>query len=455
MNLPPNSCPIVHARFTKQHIKFHSVTILPHHIHIFTQNLVNFAVRNKNLSQMAQSMKTSLVAKQYIFPFILITLLFFLWGGARAVMDVLNKHFQLTMEVTKTHSALMQAVVYGAYFLMALPAGIMIRRLGTRIGVIVGLLLFGGGSLLFLPISDNVVFEYVLLPLFIIGCGLVILETAANPYVTLLGDPRTSAGRLNLAQSFNGLGSILGVLLGGQFFFAERGGEVADIAIPYSVIGIIVLIVALCFSRVKLPELVTAENDTSHGQHAPTKLGKYFFFGFITLICYEISEISINTFFINYMTDDGFLSPNTASLLLSIGGLGLFMTGRFAGSALMSRISSEKILLICACGTTATMILAISPLGVLSKCAVIVCYVFESIMFPTIFALSISRLGGLTERASSILMMSVVGGAIGPLAMGWIGDHFSISAAFAVPLAGFIVVLAFAWISFVKSRHKA
>ena len=163
-------------------------------------------------------MKTSLVAKQYIFPFILITLLFFLWGGARAVMDVLNKHFQLTMEVTKTHSALMQAVVYGAYFLMALPAGIMIRRFGTRIGVIAGLLLFGGGSLLFLPIGDNMVFEYVLLPLFIIGCGLVILETAANPYVTLLGDPRTSAGRLNLAQSFNGLGSIVGVLLGGQFF---------------------------------------------------------------------------------------------------------------------------------------------------------------------------------------------------------------------------------------------
>lgn len=400
------------------------------------------------------STKIGLVARQYIFPFVLITMLFFLWGGARAVMDVLNKHFQLTMDVSKTHSALMQAVVYGAYFLMALPAGLMIRRLGTRIGVIIGLLLFGGGSLLFLPISDNVVFEYVLLPLFIIGCGLVILETAANPYVTLLGDPRTSAGRLNLAQSFNGLGSILGVLLGGQFFFAERGGEVADIAVPYSIIGIIVLIVAICFTRIKLPELVTAENDANHGQAMRTKLGGYFFFGFAALICYEISEISINTFFINYMTDDGFLTPNTASLLLSIGGLGLFMVGRFTGSALMSRVRSEKILLICAIGTVAMMLLAVSPLGVVSKCAVIVCYVFESIMFPTIFALAISRLGNLTERASSILMMSVVGGAIGPLAMGWVGDNFSITAAFAVPLAGFIVVLAFAWHSFLKSKHQ-
>ena len=160
-------------------------------------------------------------------------------------------------------------------------------------------------------------------------------------------------------------------------------------------------------------------------------------------------------FFINYMTDDGFLSPNTASLLLSIGGLGLFMIGRFAGSALMSRIRSEKILLICAVGTTLTMLLAMSPLGLVSKCAVIVCYVFESIMFPTIFALSIARLGKLTERASSILMMSVVGGAIGPLAMGWVGDNFSITAAFAVPLVGFVVVLAFALHSFLKSTKRA
>ena len=402
-----------------------------------------------------RSSKAGLVARQYLFPFILITMLFFLWGGARAVMDVLNKHFQLTMDVSKTHSALMQAVVYGAYFLMALPAGIMIRRLGTRVGVVIGLLLFGGGSLLFLPISNDVVFEYVLLPLFIIGCGLVILETAANPYVTLLGEPQTAAGRLNLAQSFNGLGSIFGVLLGGQFFFAERGGEVADIAIPYSVIGIIVLVVAFCFTRVKLPELVTAENDNAHPQ-TPSKrrLGGYFFFGFVTLICYEIAEISINTFFINYMTDDGFLTPNMASLLLSIGGLGLFMVGRFTGSALMRRISSEKILLICAIGIVSMMAITIAPLGIASKCAVIVCYVFESIMFPTIFALSIARLGNLTERASSILMMSVVGGAIGPVAMGWVGDNFSITAAFIVPLAGFLVVLAFAWHSY-KNSIKA
>ena len=378
-----------------------------------------------------------------------------MWGGARAVMDVLNKHFQLSMGVTKTHSALMQAVVYGAYFLMALPAGMMIRKMGTRTGIIIGLLLFGCGSLLFLPVGDNTVFEYVLFPLFVIGCGLVILETAANPYVTLLGDPRTAAGRLNLAQSFNGLGSIMGVLLGGQFFFNEsNGGAAADISIPYSIIGIIVLCVAICFFKVRLPELILSHKEPAKTHSTSGKLGKYFYFGFIALICYEIAEISINTFFINYMTDDGFLSPNAASLLLSIAGLGLFMLGRFGGSALMSRIASEKILLVCAIGTVVTMTCAVLPLGIISKYVVILCYVFESIMFPTIFALSISRLGNLTERASSILMMSVVGGAIGPLTMGWVGDNFSISAAFAVPLCGFIVVLAFAWCTVARNRNN-
>ena len=406
------------------------------------------------MQQQDKYARINLVAKEYLFPFILITSLFFMWGGARAVMDVLNKHFQLSMGVTKTHSALMQAVVYGAYFLMALPAGMMIRKMGTRIGIIIGLLLFGCGSLLFLPVGNNTVFEYVLLPLFVIGCGLVILETAANPYVTLLGDPRTSAGRLNLAQSFNGLGSIMGVLLGGQFFFNEsNGGEAADISIPYSIIGIIVLCVAVCFIKVKLPELILSPKEATKTNTA-NKLGKYFYFGFIALICYEIAEISINTFFINYMTDDGFLSPNAASLLLSIAGLGLFMLGRFGGSALMRRVASEKILFACAIGTVVTMTCAILPLGIASKYTVILCYVFESIMFPTIFALSISRLGNLTERASSILMMSVVGGAIGPLAMGWVGDNFSISTAFAVPLCGFIVVLAFAWYTVANMRNS-
>lgn len=388
--------------------------------------------------------RVRLVATQYIVPFILITSLFFMWGGARAVLDVLNKHFQLSFGVTKAHSALMQSAIYGAYFLLAVPAGLLIRRFGTRIGVIVGLTLFGIGSLLFIPTSMVMTFELFLLPLFVIGCGLVILETAANPYITLLGDPRTSAGRLNLAQSFNGLGSIMGVMLGGLFFLSDStvGSGNTDIALPYTYIGIFVLIVAVCFTKVKLPEVIQEDSQRVSGDKRALK--PLFFLGLAALVAYEIAEISINTFFINYMSDDGFLSPKDAAMALSIAGLGLFMAGRVIGSGLMSRISSKKILLICAFGTVTAMVLTILPLGVVSKCALVVCYVFESIMFPTIFALSLQYAHGDTERASSILMMSVVGGAIGPVTMGWMGDTFSIAAAFIVPLVGFLVVLAFA-----------
>lgn len=391
----------------------------------------------------SSSNRIALVAREYLVPFILITSLFFMWGGARAILDVLNKHFQLTFGINKAHSALMQSAIYGAYFLGAIPAGMFIKRWGTRRGVVTGLTAFAIGSLLFIPVSYVMQFELFLLPLFVIGCGLVMLETAANPYVTLLGDPRTSAGRLNLAQSFNGLGCIMGVLLGGFFFLHEDVGadSGSDIALPYTFIGIIVLAVAFAFTRVKLPEvkqIKQSEKSNTGGFH------RLFYVGLAALVAYEIAEISINTFFINFMSDDGFLSPKDAATLLSIGGLGLFLGGRVAGSLLMRRIAAPTMLMICAVGTIAAMIFTMMPLGTASKIALVVCFAFESIMFPTIFALSLGYAGGNTERASSILMLSVVGGAIGPLAMGWVSDTISNSASFAVPLAGYAVVLIFA-----------
>lgn len=394
-----------------------------------------------------------IVAANYLLPFVLITLLFFLWGGARAILDVLNKHFQSEMDITKTQSAFMQAATYGAYFLGALPAGYMIRKIGTRKGVIAGLLLFATGAFLFIPVQAIASFSYVVFPLFVIGCGLVILETAANPYVTLLGDPRTSAGRLNIAQSFNGLGCIMGVLLGGQFFFREGTAEPVNIAVPYTVIGVIVLIVALCFTKIKLPEVLfeSCNNENTVKQ----KLGFAFFFGVAAMVCYEIAEISINTFFINFMTDDGFMSANQASLVLSLAGLGLFMLGRVAGGSLMKYVAAEKIMFVCSCGTLLTILLTMLPLGSVAKGALVVCYVFESIMFPTIFALSIRGLGANTERASSILMMCVVGGVVGPLLMGMIADSYNIVAAFIVPFIAFVVVFAFALFHLLRNLRES
>lgn len=396
-----------------------------------------------------------MVARQYFVPFILITSLFFLWGGARAILDVLNKHVQMHFEAGYGESALIQCSVYMAYFLGAIPAGMLIRRYGTRRGVITGLLAFAVGAFLFIPASAFTRLSALLLPLFVLGLGLCLLETAANPYVTLLGDSRTSSSRINMSQTFNGLGCMMGALLGGLYFFSDgstRSGEDINIAVPYCAIALVVLLVAAVFSRVKLPEVIMEQHDGNND--APKPLGKTFVFGFIALLSYEISEISINTFFINFMTDDGFLTPSEATWALSFGGLMLFMVGRLMCSFIMTRVATERVFMVCATGAIVMMVAVISPLGVVSKAALVLTYLFESLMFPTIFALSIRGLGANTERASSILMMSVVGGAIGPLALGYVADMLSISQAFVVPLATFIVVWAFAMYMMREARRR-
>ena len=395
-----------------------------------------------------------MVARQYFVPFILITSLFFLWGGARAILDVLNKHVQMHFEAGYGESALIQCSVYMAYFLGAIPAGMLIRRYGTRRGVITGLLAFAVGAFLFIPASAFTRLSALLVPLFVLGLGLCLLETAANPYVTLLGDSRTSSSRINMSQTFNGLGCMMGALLGGLYFFSDgstRSGEDINIAVPYCAIALVVLLVAAVFSRVKLPEVIMEQHDGNND--APKPLGKTFVFGFIALLSYEISEISINTFFINFMTDDGFLTPSEATWALSFGGLMLFMVGRLMCSFIMTRVATERVFMVCATGAIVMMVAVISPLGVVSKAALVLTYLFESLMFPTIFALSIRGLGANTERASSILMMSVVGGAIGPLALGYVADMLSISQAFVVPLATFIVVWAFAMYMMREARR--
>ena len=401
--------------------------------------------------------RVPMVARQYLVPMVLVTMLFFIWGGARAVLDVLNKHVQMQYEAGYGESALIQCSVYMAYFLGALPAGLMIRRYGTRHGVIAGLLLFSVGAFLFAPMADMGKLLALLAPLFVLGLGLCLLETAANPYVTLLGDSRTSSSRINMAQTFNGLGCMFGALLSGLYFFSDgstKSGDDINIAVPYCIIAVFVLAVAAVFSRVKLPEVILSQTQTPTSDGKMKKgLGFTFYFGFFALLSYEISEISINTFFINFMTDDDFLTPTQAKWALSFGGLMLFMLGRFLSSFVMTRIATEKVFFACACGTVVMLTAVIAPLGVVSKVALVLTYLFESLMFPTIFALSIRGLGADTEKASSILMMSVVGGAIGPLALGFVADALTINMAFVVPLTTFVIVWAFAL--YMLRRHLA
>ena len=208
---------------------------------------------------MIKSNRPSLTEKRYAVPFILVTTLFFLWGFARAILDVLNKHLQNEMDISITQSALIQVTTYLGYFLMAIPAGLYINKHGYRRGVVFGLLLFGAGALLFIPGAQIGTFYAFLAALFVIGCGLTFLETAANPYVTELGPKDTSTSRLNLSQSFNGLGSLFATFVLGQFFFrnTDTGGNVV---VPYTILGVVVLIIAIVFSRVRLPEIKHEES---------------------------------------------------------------------------------------------------------------------------------------------------------------------------------------------------
>ena len=288
--------------------------------------------------------------RNYLVPFVLVTSLFFLWGFARAILDVLNKHFQNALHISITHSALIQVTTYLGYFLMAIPAGIFINRYGYRRGVVFGLMLFGIGSLLFIPGASVGSFYAFLFCLFIIGCGLVFLETAANPYVTELGSKETATSRLNLSQSFNGLGGIFATFCIGQFLFnnTEEGGNVV---VPYTILGVLVLAIAVVFSRVNLPEI--SHEQTSEDKERGSNIRKLFthhkmfVFGLFALLSYEVAEISINSYFINFVTGMHWMSDRTASLVLT-GALAFFMVGRFLGSWVMRHVAATTMLLVCA-----------------------------------------------------------------------------------------------------------
>jgi len=405
--------------------------------------------------------------RNYLVPFLLVTSLFFLWGFAHSILDVLNKFFQNEMHLTKTQSAFIQVVVYGGYFLMALPAGAVIRRWGYRAGVLTGLFLYGIGALLFIPGAEIMSFPFFLFSLFVIGCGLTFLETSANPYVTVLGDAEASEQRINFSQSFNGLGWILGPLVGGWFLFSQDNSP--NIALPYAIIGLVVLLIGGVFCFVRLPEIkdtvspeevsghqddpraenrdlstTTVESSSTLSEIRILSRKSAFVFGWIALFLYVAAQTGVNSFFINYATEHIAITDSMAATLLSFGGMGLFMLGRLGGSWAMGRIRAERLLAILAIiATLATSAVVLAP-GGLGFAALLVVYLCESIMFPTIFALALRGLGAHTKIASSLLIMSIVGGAVAPLLMGIVADGHSMALGFVVPLVCFVVIAAYA-----------
>lgn len=419
----------------------------------------------------------------YLFPFILITSLFFLWGFAHSLLDVLNKHFQDSLSLTKAQSGAVQAAAYGAYFVMAIPAGIIARKFGYKAGIIVGLSLFAAGAFWFVPAVGINTFWAFLIGLLVLFCGLACLETVANPYTIVLGAPEKAASRINLAQTFNAIGWILGPLVGSILIFNNESEksifelfieaikkvflgateQVQNITVsvnesitdnsaliaPYVGLGAIVFVVLILFIFVKLPEIKeenssgnTAESmNNGRISNRPLIKQQHFIFAVIAQFLYVAAQTGIGSFFINYTVEIQALQLNEmqAGLLLGLGGMTLFAIGRFSGSIIMQKVKPGVLLGSFALVNTALMVIAMTSHTRFGLIALITSYLFMSIMFPSIFALGLKHLGEKTKTASSILVFTVVGGAIAPTLMGLIGET-NMSIGFIVPLVCFLYI---------------
>lgn len=378
--------------------------------------------------------------------FALVTTLFLLWGFCNGLIDVLNKHFQSTLHINKFQSGFVQTANYLAYFLMAIPAGLLAKRFGYKGGILIGLTLIVTGALWFVAATQFATYAAFLAGLFILATGMTCLETVANPYTTVLGPTEKSAARINIAQTFNGVGWILGPVVGGTFIFegAKQANHNSGLLIPYLGIAVVVAVLLLIFSVSRLPDLQPqeAEGEVDAADKRSLIARPRFTFGVLAQFCYVAAQSGIFGYFINYVIENQHVTELVAKDWLGYFGFGLFMIGRLCGSAVVSFFKAHQALSLYAAINVVLCGLAVLG-GNLGYAAVLGTFFFMSIMFPTIFALSIRDLGKHTKLGSSLVVMSIVGGAIVPPLMGHIADVSSMRIGFLVPLACFIAVAAY------------
>ncbi|MBS1730521.1 MAG: L-fucose:H+ symporter permease [Bacteroidetes bacterium] len=405
----------------------------------------------------------SITTKSFLFPFILVTSLFFFWGFVHNLDPILIPHLRKAFQLTDLESSLVDSSVFIAYFAMALPAGFIMRKYGYKSGILIGLLLFGIGSILFVPAANTLQYIFFLGALFIIACGLTFLETAANPYVTILGPAATATQRLNFSQSFNGLAAFVAptfigpLILSGNELSKEKiasmsatelhafiSQEAASVKMPYLILGIIILLVAVIFYFTKLPDIKHEEEDeTASGSFAGAWQSIRLRWGIAAQFFYVGAQVCVGSFFIRMSTNAGGISETTATTYLGIYGLA-FMLGRFAGTFFMQYISPRRLLAWYAMINIALCVMAIFSSGIIVIIALIAISFFMSIMFPTIFSLGIQGLNHHTKIGSSLIIMSIVGGALLPPVLGKISDATqNIQYGYVVPLICFVVVLLF------------
>ena len=399
---------------------------------------------------MKSSIFTSPSGKSYLIPFLLISSLFLLWGFAHGLLDVLNKHFQEAFTMSKAESGLVQFSTYIAYGLIAVPAGIFMKKFGYQKGVIFGLIVYAIGAFSFIPAAFGDSAVPFLIALFVVACGLCILETAANPFSTVLGPKESASQRLNLSQSLNGLGWILGPLVGGQLILGAEPGDAMALSKPYIIVGVFVLIITGLFLFVKLPDIKEKNEEETEPSASgtavatkPLRAHRHFILAVIAQVLYMVAQTGIFALFINYVMEaDSSITKVQASQYLAFGGMALFMIGRLSGSFLMGRFATNKLLALYATVCTICMIVVVLNLGVVSLIALCVCFFFMSIMFPTIFALGLASMGEHTKKAASFLTMAVAGGAPSAILMGLVGEE-NMAIGFSVPLICFVYIVYF------------
>lgn len=403
--------------------------------------------------------------KNWLFPFILVTSLFFFWGFVHNLDPILIPHLRKAFNLTDLQSSLVDSSVFIAYFVMALPAGYIMRKYGYKSGIMIGLLLFGIGSILFVPAANSLQYIYFLGALFVIACGLTFLETAANPYVTILGPAESATKRLNFSQSFNGLAAFIAPAYIGPMILSDNNytqaqveamtpavrhafivAEADSVKMPYLILGLIILAVAVIFYFTNMPDVkdedVEGEDGASFaGALKSTRLR----WGILAQFFYVGAQVCVGSFFIKMATTSAGIDEDSAAKYLGFFGLA-FMLGRFFGTFLMQYINPRKLLILYTIINIILTIIAISGTGMLVVYCLIAIAFFMSIMFPTIFSMGIEGLGHNTKIGSSLIVMSIVGGAFLPPVLGIISDETaSIQYGYIVPLVCFLVILLFAF----------
>ena len=398
--------------------------------------------------------KPAFTEKRFVVTLVFVTSLFMLWGIAITMGDVLNKHFQNVLNVSKAQSGLVQFSIFGAYAVMGIPAGLFMKRFGYKSGVLLGLSLYALGAFLFVPAANAASFGFFRIALFILACGLATLETVAHPFVAALGDQRTSDQRINFAQSFNGLGAVIGPQVGKFFFFTAAVGAATDnnldsVKTLYIIIGLVIAALAIAFSFVKVPPVIDPHGpvENSEAVNVDTHPGKslfshkHFVWAVVAQFFNAAAQGGTWAFFINYGHDVMGLTDAGATNYFSLSMI-MMMLGRFAGTYLMKFIAPHKLLAIFAAGNILMCLIIAQAWGWPSFVALLMLNFFFSIMFPTIFSLGLKNLGPHTQQASSFIVMGVVGAALFPTIMGKIANT-NVATAYYLPIICYIVIFLF------------